>query len=129
MTANGWRVGRRQLGGGTLAAILMIGLGAGDAFSLQIRDTSPRANAVIHGRHAAFVLRFDGPVDHIRSRMEIVQSGKVIHVLVPREDSAPNVLFASGETPPPGQYTLHWQVRAEQGSVVSEGDLPFSVQQ
>ena len=128
MAANRRHDCRRRLRRGALATILMISLGAENAVSLQMRDSNPKANATIHGRHAAFVIRFDAPVDHIRSRMEIVQSGKVIRVLAPREDSAPDVLFASGETPPPGHYTLHWQVRSQQGDVVNEGELPFSVE-
>jgi methionine-rich copper-binding protein CopC len=127
MTANRRQYWRR-LGPGTLAAILMITLGVENAVSLQMRESNPEANAIIRGRHAEFVIRFDGPVDHIRSRMEIMQADKAIRVLVPRLDSAPDVLFASGETPPPGPYTLHWQVRSLQGDVVSEGEIPFSVE-
>jgi methionine-rich copper-binding protein CopC len=118
-----------RLAPGTVAAILMIGLGADNAVSLQMRNSRPEADAVIRGRHAEYVIRFDGPIDHYSSRMEIVQSGKVVRTLIPRQDSAPDVLFASGEAPPPGHYTLHWQVRSPQDGLVTEGEIPFSVAQ
>jgi len=50
----------------------------------------------------------------------------VIRALVPLVDSAVDVLFASGETPPAGSYLLRWRAVSPDGEV-SVGDIAFSV--
>ena len=88
----------------------------------HVRSSSPAAEAIIHGRHAEYVTRFDGPVYHQASRLQIMQSGRVVQSLTPLWDSAPDVLFAGAEVPAPGRYLLHWAARSS-----SSGDIPFSV--
>ena len=83
--------------------------------------------AVLTGRHAEYVIRFDGIVDHESSRIYIMQSGHVLQSLSPRGDSAPEVLFAGAEMPPPGDYQLQWQARSPGDTVISSGVIPFSV--
>jgi len=114
------------LGPGLPLAILVVSPAPATARELHVRDSTPAAEAIIHGRHAGYVIRFDGPVDHAASRMEITQSGHVVQPLTPRLDSAVDVLFASGETPAAGRYLLHWQARSPDGEV-SNGDIAFSV--
>ncbi len=109
-----------------IAALLIWGQMA-VAGSLHMRDTVPAADAIIHGRHAEYIIRFDGPVDHIASHMEIMQSDRVVQSLTPLGDSAVDVLFASGEAPPPGRYLLRWQARSAVDGTVSSGSIPFSV--
>jgi len=92
----------------------------------QVRESSPAADAIIHSHHAEYVIRFDGPVDHLASRMEITQAGRLVESLKPREDSAVDVLFASGRAPPPGHYLLHWEAKSADGDT-SSGDIPFDV--
>ena len=96
------------------------------ARSLHMRESRPSAEAVIQGRHAEYVIYFDGPVDHAASRLQITQSGHLVQELHPRLNSAVDALFASGEAPPAGQYFLHWEARSMDGDV-SQGDIPFSV--
>jgi methionine-rich copper-binding protein CopC len=93
---------------------------------LHVRQSTPAAEAIISGRHAEYVIRFDGPVDHAASRMQITMDGRVIQSLTPRLDSAVDVLFASGMAPAQGKYMLHWEARSPDGDV-SSGDIPFSV--
>jgi methionine-rich copper-binding protein CopC len=93
---------------------------------MQMRESRPSAGTIIHGNHAEYFIRFDGPVDHAGSRMQITQSGHVVQTLRPRLDSAVDVLFASGESPSPGRYMLHWEARSMDGDV-SNGDIPFDV--
>jgi methionine-rich copper-binding protein CopC len=97
------------------------------AGSLHMRDTMPAADAIVHGRHAEYIIRFDGPVDHIASHIEITQSDRIVQSLTPLGDSAVDVLFASGEAPPPGRYLLRWQARSAVDGTVSNGSIPFSV--
>lgn len=97
------------------------------AGSPHMRDTMPAADAIVHGRHAEYIIRFDGPVDHIASHIEITQSDRIVQSLTPLGDSAVDVLFASGEAPPPGRYLLRWQARSVVDGTVSNGSIPFSV--
>ena len=97
------------------------------ADTLHVRDVLPSAGAVLTGNHAEYVIRFDGIVDHESSRLFILQSGRVVQSLIPRGDSAPDVLFAGEAMPPPGDYELEWQVRSPGDAVISAGVIPFSV--
>lgn len=99
---------------------------AATARSLHVRESRPAAEAIIHGRHAEYVIYFDGPVDHAASRLQITQSGRMVQALVPRLNSGVDVLFADGEAPPAGRYLLHWEAKSADGDV-STGDIPFSV--
>jgi methionine-rich copper-binding protein CopC len=111
------------------ATILLLGAGVAEGRTLHVRESTPAAETIIRGRHAEYVVRFDGPVDHAAAHMQITQAGHVVQSLVPLADSAPDVLFASAEVPPPGAYHLHWQVTSPEDGVTTEGDIPFSVAQ
>ncbi len=37
----------------------------------------------MHGGHAQYVVRFDGPVDHAQARLEILRDGQVVQRLKP----------------------------------------------
>src|SRR5690349_7587540 len=111
-----------------LLTALPLWANAAIAGSLHVSDSMPAADAILHGRHAEYVIRFDGPVDHLSSRMEITQAGQIVQRLTPLGDSAVDVLFASSEAPPPGRYLLHWQVKSVADGTVSDGSIPFSVE-
>ena len=89
-----------------LVAAAAISSVAGQAAPRHVRSSSPAAEAIIHGRHAEYVIRFDGPVDHQASRMQITQNGRVVQLLAPLLDSAADVLFAGSEVPAPGRYNF-----------------------
>lgn len=97
------------------------------ADDLRVMESTPAAKAVIDGRTSAFFVRFDRPVDHVRSTLEVMQDGKLIERLQPRLESSPEVLFARAPTLSPGAYALRWAVRTPQGSELIRGDIPFSV--
>jgi hypothetical protein len=105
-----WSPCQLALGLGVLSGVLGLADVAA-AGSLHVRDSAPVAEAIVHGRHTEFVIRFDGLVDHAASRLAIMQSGQVVQSLVPDLDSAADVLFSSRETPAPGHYARHWQAR------------------
>ena len=90
-------------------------------------DSSPAANAVIAGRSSEFFVRFDRPVDHVHSTLDITRDGKSVERLHPRLESAPEVLFARAPTLPAGDYKLHWSVRTMTGVDATQGDIPFTV--
>jgi methionine-rich copper-binding protein CopC len=108
-------------------ALLLMSWGQAAARPMHVLNSSPSVQAVMHGRNMQYIVRFDGPVDHRNSRLEIVRDGSVIEVLRPLLDSAVDVLFASAPAPEPGSYVLHWVVKSMQDGDDSEGTIPFSV--
>lgn len=94
---------------------------------VRVVESTPAAHARIGRKSSAFFVRFDRPVDHIKSTLVIKQGDKVIERLHPRLESAPEVLFAAAPTLPPGSYMLHWAVITVQGAKAIEGDIPFQV--
>ena len=97
------------------------------ADELRVMESTPAAKAVVDGRTSAFFVRFDRPVDHIHSILEVMQGGKLVERLQPRLESSPEVLFARAPTLSPGNYDLHWAVRTPSGRELIHGDIPFSV--
>jgi methionine-rich copper-binding protein CopC len=122
---------RRLAVGGLLSALSSCGmLGAAApawAEDIRVMESAPAASAVIARRSSEFFVRFDRPVDHVRSTLDIMSDGKLVERLKPRLESAPAVLFARAPTLPPGNYKLHWSVRTMSGVEAIEGDIPFTV--
>jgi methionine-rich copper-binding protein CopC len=96
---------------------------------MHVQASTPIAEEIMHGRNEQYAVRFDGPIDHVRSRLEILRDGQVVRQLHPLLDSAPNVLFASAPAPQPGHYVLHWSARSLPDGEVSEGTIAFTVEQ
>jgi methionine-rich copper-binding protein CopC len=94
---------------------------------VQVVESAPKAHARIGRKRSEFFVRFDRPVDHVKSKLVITQDGRVIERLHALLDSAPQVLFAQAPTLPVGDYLLHWSVVTLQGEHVVEGDIPFNV--
>lgn len=112
----------------TMAASPLATLGAQQpTHDVNVTESEPKANARIGRSSSAFFVRFDRPVDHIKSTLVIKQGDKVIERLHPRLESSPQVLFASAPTLPPGSYMLHWMVITIQGTKAISGDIPFQV--
>jgi hypothetical protein len=118
----GWRhvgSGRPQKaltrGGGTLHThlksgcailVLLLFTTPAPARPMHVLASTPAAEAIVHGRNAQYVVRFDGPVDHAQSRLEILRDGHVVQHLDPLLDSAADVLFASAPAPEPLRASL-----------------------
>jgi methionine-rich copper-binding protein CopC len=113
------------LAGASAAGAALAGRAHADEY--RVMESQPAASAVIQGRSSEFFVRFDRPVDHVRSTLTITQDGKLVERLQPRLESAPEVLFARASTLPAGDYKLHWTVRTLAGREVVEGDIPFTV--
>jgi len=118
-----------HLTSGCAILALLLSTEAAPARPMHVLASTPAAEAIMHGAHAEYVVRFDGPVDHAQSRIEILRDGRVVQSLHPRLDSAPDVLFASSPMPPPGHYELHWVVKSVSGGDISDGMIPFSTGQ
>jgi len=119
-------IARRLLAAGV--AIFFAG-GAGSAMAQvpKVMDTMPADRAVLDNASGEFYVRFDQPVDHIRSLMFVKQGGVVVRTLHPRFKAEPDVLFAMALPLESGAYTFHWSVRSMSGTEVIEGEVPFSI--
>ena len=106
---------------------LLLVPGSARTQGVHVVELAPAANAVVDGRTSSFYVRFDRPVDHVRSLLLIERAGELIETLQPLLDSAPEVLFARAPTLPPGRYTLHWRAITLTDVQISEGDIPFTV--
>jgi hypothetical protein len=80
---------------------------------------------VIDPRSNGSFVRFDKPIDHVRSLLLIKRGNRVVETLQPRLEAAPEVLFARAPTLPPGDYTLHWLVRTL--ADVVDGEISFKI--
>ena len=110
--------------GCAILVLLLISTTSARARPMHVMSSSPAAEAIMHGRNAQYVVRFDGPVDHAQSRLEILRDGHMVQHLNPLLDSAADVLFASAPAPEPGHYVLHWIVESVPDQDASEGDDP-----
>lgn len=97
------------------------------AQGMRVIETGPAANARIESGPTGFYVRFDRPVDHVRSTLVIERGGEVLQTLHPRLKSAPEVLFAQVPALEPGDYTFAWVVSTVDGGDVERGKIAFSV--
>ncbi len=95
------------------------------ARQMSVVGSFPMVNEIMDGRATSFSIRFDGPVDHARSRLTLVtpHGSRALHA---RLDSEPNTLFTAVGALPPGRYELRWEARSMDGDV-SKGVIPFEV--
>ncbi|MBV8189460.1 MAG: copper resistance protein CopC [Alphaproteobacteria bacterium] len=97
------------------------------AQAIKVMQTDPAANAVLDRAPQGFSVRFDKPVDHIRSVLFIKRAGNLVETLHPRFKTEPQVLFASSAPLPAGEYTLSWSVISLEDTHVTEGEIPFTI--
>jgi len=109
-----------------LLASLVIAEPAAWADELRVVDSGPVNNGVVAGPSDEFYVRFNQPVDHIRSEFIIKRGEDVVETLQPRFKTEPNVLFARASALPPGAYTFVWTVRTLAGQVIAVGEIPFT---
>ena len=118
---------RRKAIATLVASCISVPAAFAQAQGVHVLDSAPKAHAQIGRRSSEFFVRFDRPVDHIKSRLVIRQGDRVIETLHPRLETAPEVLFARAPTLAVGDYQLHWSVVTLRGAQIIEGDIPFKV--
>src|SRR5260370_41875211 len=89
--------GRAALG----ALVLLTFSGSAWGQPMHVVTSTPAAEAVMHGRNMQYAVHFDGPVDHVQSRLELLPDGHVVESLHPLLDSAPTASVASPPPPEP----------------------------
>jgi len=119
-------IGRRTVFVGL--AIPAVVAGAPSVLAQKVVETMPAKDGTLSSAGGDYFVRFDQPVDHIHSTLDIKQDGKTVQTLRPRLNSEPNVLFARAPNLPPGKYVMHWSVPAANGSTVYQGEVSFSVE-
>jgi methionine-rich copper-binding protein CopC len=120
-------IARRLFTSGALVAFVAGSAVPATAQAPLVMETMPANRAVLNNASGEFYVRFNRPVDHIRSRLLILQDGVIVRTLHPRFKTEPDVLFAMALPLPPGAYTFHWSVRSLEGTEVLEGEVSFSV--
>ena len=105
-----------SIGTGALT-VIFLACGLAEARPLNVRDSFPAAEAIVDGRNAQYVVRFDGWVDHGASQMDITENGKVVEPLVPTETASP--MF----WPP---RPLRW-LRADTSSIGTRNRFPTAI--
>jgi len=118
-------IGRRAVFGLVIPAVVA---GSPDVLAQKVVQTMPAKDGTLSSAEGDYFVRFDQPVDHIHSTIDIKQDGKTVQTLHPRLKSEPNVLFARAPNLAPGKYVMHWSVPAANGSTVYQGDVSFSVE-
>ena len=120
---------RRATAAGILAAALLLLLSGRDAFGQTTRvvETQPPADGIVDQRPTQYFIRFAGPVDHYRASLLITRDGRVVQVMHPRLDAAPELLFGSAPALEAGTYELRWAVTSLVDGAVAEGSVPFTV--
>ena len=115
----------------TVLCLATLGLVHSSAWAdneLKVVATGPAANATVTGPSEDFFVRFDKPIDHIRSKLSVkMRGGGFFEILQPRLKTEPQVLYARAPNLAPGDYTLHWSVKTLQGVEIVEGEIPFTV--
>ena len=105
-----WKL-TRYGGGRSLAAALLFAFPPAERLGTAAAGGGiPTGGECVVGRHPAqSFIRFEGPVDHYRSRLAVTRGGEVVQILHPRLD-APPVLFGTAPALEPGEYELRWTV-------------------
>jgi len=97
----------------------------GWARPMSVVQSYPMVNQIMDGTATSFAIRFDGPINHVTSRLTLLTPSGT-RPLHPRLDSEPNTLFSAVGALPPGSYELQWEARSMSGEV-SRGTIPFKV--
>ena len=121
-------IGRRLIFIGLAIPAAVAAAGPVHAQAPKVVATMPAKDGTLSGLSGDYFVRFDQPVDHIHSTIDIKQNGKTVQVLHPRLKTEPNVLFARAPNLAPGKYVMHWSVPMANGSTVHQGEVSFSVE-
>ncbi len=89
-------------------------------------QSSPLANATLHGQDVPVTMKFNSRVDGARSTVLLSGSDGQSKPLTLDRQSEPDTLTAHATHLTPGKYAIHWQVLAVDGHI-TRGQIPFEV--
>jgi hypothetical protein len=107
------------------ASLLWLGSGGARAHAIVV-SSQPAANAVVHDKTVAVVVRFNSRIDPARSRLLLVRADGTSTTLALEDAPSADTLTATAGALAPGAYRLRWQVLAIDGHI-TRGDIPFTV--
>ena len=111
-----------------LGAAGVLGAGRARAEGMpRMLGSRPAADSMLAAEDRRYFVRFDRPVDHVRSRLIIRQGSRLVALLVPRLEAEPEVLFAMAPELPPGRYRFEWQVISLEDALIVEGGADYTV--
>jgi methionine-rich copper-binding protein CopC len=84
---------------------------------------TPTPGQIMDGSSVAFLLRFDRPIDHAKSKF-VLATPAGDRSIPARLDAEPNSLVARAGRLPPGRYEVRWRAKAIDGRMLS-GSIPF----
>ena len=86
---------------GRVAAAFALLLAAAPAWAEpRLESSVPQANATVAAPANLFEVRFNEPVNHYQSRIEILRDGQVVETLRPRLETEPRILAAMARLSP-----------------------------
>jgi copper resistance protein C len=89
--------------------------------------STPQKNAFVSGPDVTINLKYNSRVDGTRCTLTLLKpDGTIVKIDTPQQ-SAPDVLSATGRGLTKGAYVLRWQVLAGDGHI-TRGEVPFQVQ-
>ena len=91
-----------------------------------IVDAAPANGAVVHGSSVDVRLRYNNRIDHVRSRLLLLDIYGKERPIPIASDSPTDQLVATINDVAPGEYRLRWQVLALDGHI-TRGDILFTV--
>ena len=109
-----------------LSGLILGGLaGLLPAFPMSPVEQVPAVTQLMDRGPLAFALRFDQPVNHVRSTLTLVtpDGTRMLRLLL---SARPNTLHSAIGWLMPGSYELQWQARAANGETLA-GTIPFTV--
>lgn len=117
------RRGGRLIGAVFVLFFLLAGTAAGHAILVE---SSPAANAEVHGPDITIHLRYNSRIDGSRSRLTLVRPDGSKDSLKIEEQSSPNTLTSKATGLKPGSHQIQWQVLAADGHI-TRGVVAFTV--
>src|SRR5690349_5039215 len=95
------------------------------AFPMSPMEPVPAVTQIMDDGALAFALRFDQPVNHVRSTLTLLtpDGTRMLHV---RLSAQPNTLYSAIGRLTPGSYQLVWEAHTATGETLA-GTIPFIV--
>lgn len=111
----------------SLVLAALIALAATPALSHAIvLEAKPAPGETVAGPDLTLTLRYNGRIDHARSRLALIGPDGASKRVAIAPDSPPDSLAAPLTELVPGTYRLRWQVLSVDGHI-TRGEVPFRV--
>ncbi len=109
-----------------LALAILFGLAEDASAHAIVLSSSPALESTQKGPDLNVTVKFNSRIDHVRSRLSLVNAANQTAELALAADSPIDALVAKATGLKPGRYKLRWQVLAVDGHI-TRGDIPFTV--